>query len=386
MASSTSRMPRYWSLDILRGLCALAVFLTHWTLYSNFAPAGAMETGLHGWLRLFYEAFTALAWPTGGQHPAVIAFFVLSGFCIHGPFEQRFGQPGSTVAWRDYFVRRTLRIMPVYWTGALLGLVVMAAVAWRPVDDALLALHTAATPGQVAARILGYSALWPEEVYVGNVILGSVAVEIVIYAGYPLFWLLAAAGRWRLLAGMAVGLHLVTLGLWRYIDPIVLYGSVLVMAFFWYLGALLAHLRVRHGWRVRGCWLAAAWLLFLAAKQVPHFYGLNMIRQALCGVIFMLLIGWLLDWEKRHGAQPDRLWARALLWSGAISYPLFAVHTPVILLVNWAMRTGGSFSYGWQLALNLVLPVGAALLVHRAIERRYYRPQVPAVPPPEKNS
>ena len=370
---------RYWSLDVFRGVCALAVFLNHWILYSNFAPAGGVEMGVHRVLLLGYDAFTALAWPTGGQHPAVIGFFVLSGFCIHGPFERRLRQSRPVAAWREYFVRRTLRIMPVYWTGAALGLLLLAALAWRPTGDALLVLHSTATPAQIAARLGGYSGLWPEEVYVGNVTLGSVAVEILIYLAYPLFYRGAAAGRRLLLGAGAIGLQLIAILLWPYIDPIVLFGSVLVMAFFWYLGALAAHLRETRAWRVSGWWLGATWALFLILKQIPHFFGLNMLKQAAWGVVCMLAIGWLLDWEIRHAPAKDRAAGRLLRWLGRISYPLFAVHAPVIFLLNWVMLTvTGSQHYSWQLAFNLVLPLAVAVAVHHGIEYRFYRPHSPA--------
>lgn len=378
MEETGIRLPRYWSLDILRGVCALTVFLNHVILYSNFAPAGAVESWLHQWLGRAYQVFTALAWPTGGQHPAVIGFFVLSGFCIHGPFERRIGRPGPAVAWGDYFIRRTRRIMPVYWAGALLGLLVVAAVNWRPTGDLLLGLHTTATPAQVAARLGGYSGLWLEEVYVGNCTLGTVAVEILIYLAYPLFFFGAVAGRWWLLGAVAVGLQLLTLVLQPYVDPIVLFGSVLVMVFFWYLGALVAYGREKHGLRVRGWWLGGAWMLFFVLKQIPHFYGLNMLKQALWGVFCMLLIGWLIDWEKRQEALRDRVWSRLLRWLGKISYPLYAVHTPVILLVNWGMLSfGGGHSYAWQLALNLVLSLAVTVAVHHGVEQRFYKTRVP---------
>jgi len=159
----------------------------------------------------------------------------------------------------------------------------------------------------------------------------------------------------------------------------VLFGSVLVMAFFWYLGALAAHLRAKHLWRVRGVWLAGVWAVFLGLKQIPHFYGLNMLKQAVFGVVCMGLIGWLLEWEMRHAGLRDRAGSRLLRWFGDISYPLFAVHAPVIFLVNWCMLTvTGSNSYAGQLAINLTLPVVVAVAVHHAIEQRFYRPHTPS--------
>ena len=358
----------------MRGICALTVFLSHVVLWSNLAPRGVIESWLQRGLTTIYEVFTVLTWPTGGQHPAVICFFVLSGFCVHGPFESRITRDGPAVAWGTYFVRRTRRIMPVYWAGGLLGLLVVMAMRWRPVADQLLMLHSAATPAQMAARLGGYGGLWHQEIFAGNYTLGTVAVEILIYLAYPLFFLAAAAGRWRLLGGIALGLQLLALALQPFVNPYVLFSSVLVMAFFWYLGALAAHGRQTLGWQVSGWWIVATWALFLGLKAIPHFYGLNMVKQAVWGVVCMQLVAWLPDWEKRHEASRVRGWARLLRWSGEISYPLYAVHTPMILLVNWAMlATADSRSYPGQLALNLVGSVAIAVAVHRGIEKRFYR-------------
>ncbi len=357
----------------MRGICSLTVFLNHWFLWSNFAPFGGVEMWLHRWLDHGFWAFVSLAWPTGGQHPALVGFFVLSGFCVHRPFECRIGQAGPPVKWRDYFSRRVGRIMPVYWTGALLGLLVVAAVHLRPTEDLLLMLHTAVTPAQITARLGGFSGLWPEEISAGNYILSTVGVEILIYAVYPLFFLAASARRWLLLGLIAIGLHVLALMLQPYVDPFVLFSSVLVMGLFWYMGALVAHWHEKHEWTVPGWWLGGAWALFLSLKLLPPFYGLNTLKQAVWGVLCMWLIGWLLGWEKRSGAVRDRRWSRVLRWFGRISYPLYAVHTPVILLVNWAMLSViGSRNFTWQLTANLVLSLAVTLVVHHQIEQRFY--------------
>lgn len=371
--SPRSPFVRNWSLDMLRGGCAATVFLNHWILWSNFAPVGAIETSLQAGFAALYQAFTVLTWPTGGQHPAVICFFVLSGYCVHGIFEHRSGPLGAMPGWRDYFTRRTRRIMPVYWVGALLGLAVVAAERCWPTGDALLTLHIAGGPGEIAARIGGYGALWPREVLVGNYVLNTVGVEILIYLLYPLFLRGAAANRWWLLGGLMIAMQMVALALRNHVDPFVLFNGILVTALFWYQGALAVHLRHRHGWRVRGWWIGAAWLAFLAAKQVPHFLGLNMLKQVIWGLVSMLVIVWLVDWEVRQAGQRDRAWTRLLRWVGDISYPLYAVHTPVILLVNWGMLRLGWLDYGGQLAANLVLCLAVSVLVHRVVEKRFYR-------------
>jgi peptidoglycan/LPS O-acetylase OafA/YrhL len=239
--------------------------------------------------------------------------------------------------------------------------------------------HTVATPAQVAARLGGWSGLWPEEIFAGNYTLGTVGVEILIYVAYPLFFRVASSGRWWLLGAGAFGLQFVALALRNVVNPFVLFSGVLMMALFWYFGALAAHLRRKRDWRVPGWWLGALWALFLTLQLTPHFFGLNMIKQLVWGLICMGGIVWLIGWEERHEAQREHVLARALRWTGDISYPLYAMHTPVILLVNWGLLTfGSSRSYAWQLSLNLMLPILVTLVVHHGIERRFYRPKTRA--------
>jgi peptidoglycan/LPS O-acetylase OafA/YrhL len=354
----------------------MLVFLNHWFLWSNFARHGGVEPGLHRGLEGLYHAFIQLTWPTGGQHPAVICFFVLSGFCVHGPFERRIGQGKTVVDWRAYFARRSRRIMPVYWTGALLGVAAVGIHRWHPTGDPLLMLHTVATPAQLTARLGGWGGLWPEEIFAGNYTLGTVGVEILIYVFYPLFFLAAAAGRWWLLGVIAVGLQFLALALRHIIDPFVLFSGILVMALFWFLGALAAHLRHKQGWQVSGWWVATLWALFLGLQQTPHFFGLSMIKQLVWGLICMGGIVWLIDWERRHEAKRELGLSRFLRWTGDVSYPLYAVHTPVMLLTNWWLLSRfAEPSYGWQLSLNLLVPVAISVVVHYGIERRFYRPR-----------
>jgi len=378
MESPAKRPPRSWSLDVLRGGCALTVFLNHWVLWSNFQPAGVFESGLHRWLGHAYELFVAIAWPTGAQHPTVVCFFMLSGYCIHVAFERQIGPATPAIAWGAYFARRAWRILPVYWGASLLGLLFVAAEVWHPTGDPLLRLHAAATPAGVAARLGGYTGVWPHEVFAGNYILGTVAVEMIFYVVYPLFFRAAAAGRWLALGVGAVSLQFLALLLQPFINPFVLFPGVLIMALFWYSGALAAHLRLKRQWRVKGWWLGAAYALFLGLKLTPYFYGLNLAKQVAWGGFCMLLLCWLLDWETRQDGWREFAPIRFLRRTGVVSYSLYAVHTPVILLVNWAMLTWlGSRNYGLQLGLNLVLAFAATLAFHHLVEERFYHIRSP---------
>lgn len=364
--------PHYWSLDVLRGTLALTVFLTHWILGANLPPTGALETAIADALRVGLETFTILFWPTGAMHPAVVGFFVLSGFCVHGPFERRLRAGAGRGDWRPYFLRRARRIFPVYWAGALLGLLAVAVQAWRPVADPALALQTLVTPGRVFARLTASGGLWLEEILAGNPPLSTVDVEVLLYLVYPLFFLGAAAGRWRLLGAVALGMHVSILFLWPYMNPFVLQGGILAMALFWYMGALAAHLWYARNFRMRGLGVLLVWLLFLGTKALPAFFGRNLLKQCLWAGVCTLLILWLVGREDKMLAWRDWPVIRVLRWVGQVSYSLFAVHLPIILLTTWTLLTfAPAAGYLWQLVISGVACAAMTVAVYYGIERRF---------------
>ncbi len=374
-----TRPPRFWSLDALRGGCALVVFLSHWHLWSNFPPRGEFERGLRFTLDEIYHAISGITWPTGGHHPAVLGFFVLSGFCIHFPFEWKLRHaPATPPVWRDYFRGRFWRIMPVYWAACGLGLIFVAAQHFWPVADPTLQLHARSTLAHVLIRFTGLAGVYPDEIIAGNYLLNTVAVEMVMYAAYPLIHRFAVRGAWL---GLGLGFLFmqgtaVLLLIW--VTPYWVFNSVFMLGIFWYAGALAAHLFVSRGWRATGAQFGAAWAFFLLTKLelVPPFYGLNLIKQAAWGLVCMLGITWALRVEERRPAPGTGPVIGGLRFAGRISYALYAVHTPVIMLTSWALWLG----FGWrnylvQLAATLVASLAVTLLVHHGIERRFYRPR-----------
>ncbi len=372
-----ARPPRFWSLDVMRGVCALIVFLSHWHLWSDFTPANAFERGLHTTFDALYDATRALTWPTGGHHPAVLGFFVLSGFCIHYPYEWRLhhGQ-NATPAWSDYFLNRFRRIMPVYWAACLLGLVFVAAQTLHPAADALLALHAYSPWRHVTVRFVGVAGLFPEEIFAGNYLLNTVAVEMVMYAAYPLIHPFAARGAWRGLGLTFLALHGFAIALLPWVTAYWVFNSVFMLGIFWYAGAFAAHLFVARAWRATGAQLGLAWAGFLVTKLIPNFYGLTLVKQAAWGLVCMLAISWSLRREEHTPAAGQGRLIGALRTTGHLSYALYAVHTPVIMLATWALLSAGLRSYSLQLAVTLTASLAVTVAVYYGIERRFYRPRV----------
>jgi peptidoglycan/LPS O-acetylase OafA/YrhL len=95
---------RYLPLDGLRALAIAAVFCFHYRVDPN-------SPGQWGWA-------------------GVDLFFVLSGYLITGILFDSLGTPGY---FRNFYMRRALRIFPVYWAvWCLIGLLVLAVPQGRP--------------------------------------------------------------------------------------------------------------------------------------------------------------------------------------------------------------------------------------------------------------
>jgi peptidoglycan/LPS O-acetylase OafA/YrhL len=374
---------RLWSLDALRGLCAGIVFLSHWHLWSNFPPSGPAENVIRTIGEFLHNTFTLLTWPTGGQHPAVIAFFVLSGFCIHYPFERRALQGTPAADWPGYFRRRFRRIAPVYWTACILGLLFVLAEVLQPSGSPLLQLHAQGSTEDIVVRVAGLSGVYPREILAGNYTLTTVTVEIFMYVAYPLFHRYAMRGAWSGLGLMFLLLQVLAVALLRFVTPFWIYNSVLMLGIFWYGGALAAHLYLNGKDRVRGWSVLVAWIVFLGLKALPHFTGLNLLKQAVWGLVCTLGTLWAVRLEQRRPALGNQWLLSRLRGVGDVSYSLYAMHTPAIMLATWALLQIGARDYVLQLAATMVAGVVATFATYRGIERVFYRPR-PDVPPASK--
>lgn len=375
--SPTASPPRLWSLDVLRGGCATVVFLSHWYLWSSFAPRRASELFVRAFGERCYDTFVTLTWPTGGHHPAVICFFVLSGFCIHYPYAWRAQAGRAQADWPDYFRRRFRRIMPAYWAACLLGLIFVLIETRHPAGSPLLTLHAAAPLQEIIVRFTALSGLYPREIFGGNYLLNTVAVEILMYALYPLFHRYAVRGHWLNLGLTFVLMQLIAVVLLQFVTPFWVFNSILMLGLFWYVGALAAQLYVARRAVVPGRWFLGAWLAYLALKAVPHFYGITLLWQAAWAIVCTFGILWALRREHLYPESRDRPIVVALRYSGKISYSLYAVHTPAIMLATWGLLVlVGTHDYFVQLAATFTASAAATLLTYYGVERVFYRPRV----------
>jgi peptidoglycan/LPS O-acetylase OafA/YrhL len=182
--------PRYAFLDGIRGVGALTVLLTH-----MLQPFG-LENELPATWIIPPLLRQLVVWMYAGRY-AVVVFIVLSGYCLMLPVARSPGLSLRGGLW-DYFLRRSRRILPVYFTALLLSVAFYRLVWEAPVDVRSLGAH-----------VLLIHHLFPAWVFDLNPVMWTVALEWQIYAFFPLL-LLPTWRRWgwqaAVLVALAVGL------------------------------------------------------------------------------------------------------------------------------------------------------------------------------------
>lgn len=371
-------------LDALRGLAALYVMLGH---VSGLLWAGMDESVGSGdrgpALVLAYVAHHLLRWP----HEAVLLFFLLSGFCIHyrqaktlasppGPDRARPRSLGALLDVRSYAQRRFRRLYPPLLLALVLTFVFDSLGGQlNPTFYQSLTLSPSATaplPDHSLGTFVGNLLMQPSfavQPFGSNGPLWSLAFEAGFYLLYPV--LLLASGRmgaWGMMIATTfisfVALILIpsstpapgeSLAAYQASGTPVWIPVLLMYWIVWAMGALVAE---AHAGRIRARglqWLAPLSLVglvvliillgqFTARPGWWRFYDL-----AWGTGLAVLLATLLLRMPPRLGVSIERC-ARLLAPLGAISYSLYVVHLPWLVLVS-----------AWWLSWHSTLPVGGEL-------------------------
>ncbi|MXP63206.1 acyltransferase [Roseomonas sp. M0104] len=361
-ADSSSRLVE---LDSLRGIAALIVVVHHAYLSLPEVP---------GWVAWTVND-TPLR-PIGMGRQAVIFFFVLSGYVLTRALarqEQR--QPGSVLSgggWAHYGAQRAIR----------LGLPVLAAVALSAALQSLswsgpLPPETPHITGGAAWaapwtwRDLAAQALLLEhgDGFQLDPVLWSLVHEWRIALLLPLALLfrdrlalllavaLVGAGVARL-AGMPEG-H-VSLG-----DSLL--GTLAASAGFLPAFAAGAALALRPVPRLDETQALAAAVVVVVMAMAAHDYGV------IAGSVLLILLA------LRGGRFARSLRRRSLLWLGKVSFSLYLVHLPVLLLLTHLLHGQTAPAVVAMMATVMALPAAAAM--HGLVERPAHR-LARRLPPP----
>jgi peptidoglycan/LPS O-acetylase OafA/YrhL len=307
---------RIRGLDSIRIVCALWVLFGHVGFFPAVREldrnsfAGVAARGILG--NLF----------TGS--PAVIVFFVISGFCIHYPFRKG----GVTPGWR-YLARRYLRI----------GVPAAAAMTF---------IHFF-VPGNPAFDLSAKS----------GTVVWSLLAEVIYYTLYPLLLVVARRLGWLRILAAAGGLGLllfVSSPRSLYLPSVGPWLTWVAGLPYWLLGCCLAQaadedaklvVTSRQMWEWRlGIWVGASVssiLMFHAHIGFP--WTMMLFGPA--------AYGWLRREIAYHRSRPP--WA-LLEWAGLWSYSIYAMH----MVLPDMVRSLGALRHlnqtlGWALLVVLVL-------------------------------
>jgi peptidoglycan/LPS O-acetylase OafA/YrhL len=366
------RAPRYYSLDLWRGVACLLVVLKHVTIY---APAyGVMpdeDPDPHGVAAWLIRA-TSHLWI------GVPFFFVISGYCISATADstRRRGHPLAT-----YFIRRFRRIYPPYWAVIAL-LVLFVLVTETRMPGLLIDGHrNIPWPGWLSnGQWFGNLTLtesWRahfggEPTGYFNTVSWTLCYEEQFYAVVGL--LLVLAPRRFFLGGALVTAITVAI---QYLVP-----ARAVEGFFFdgywvhFAAGILVYCRVNYAgrWGARAANLAllAATLLYARNHTPFHGVGPHVGEAGFFACAFALVVSLLHPWDRRLAAASL---SRPLMFCGKICYSLYLVHWPVCKVIGHGLYMLGVRGNAATLLVTVPLGVAASVALSwgffRLVESRF---------------
>ena len=339
------------SLDGVRGLAVILVFLNHWNL-QRF-------TG--GWI-------------------GVDIFFLLSGYLITSLIQLEYRKTGD-ISFKNFYMRRMLRLYP-----ALIICVIIANILWSFNEPFI---------GGPADRLIAtFSSIF----YFNNLVVGSVngnlghlwslSVEEHFYILWPLlmYLLFLKMPLKKILISLSVIILLVWI--WRiYVyncnpTPIAIYGNKLVINAYLFTFC-----------RIDSILLGALISFYYFKNKSDLFVFSNRINHVVFGILLLLLfiITLTIDNEgvlMKHGFfiltnlvcfsliifalnNPDYylLSNQFIRWFGSRSYGIYLYHFPVFMLIyKLKIIDHYRFSFFWLTILRLGISMALAEISYRCME------------------
>jgi peptidoglycan/LPS O-acetylase OafA/YrhL len=357
-------------LDGFDGLRAIAAVLV--IAYHAGSLAGATSAG----------AFAPLA---AGLKAGVAIFFVISGFLLYLPYARAIDAGETLPNWRDFALRRAVRILPGYW-------VALAVLATTGLVSGVL------TPDWW--RFFGFAQIYDQHTLrTGLAVAWSLDVEVTFYALLPaLAWMLArvarskpAASRASSQLGPIVALAIGSLALRALLarsllapvpDARIVSATSLPGLMDWFavgMGLAVARVGLERGSRVSPvlvalarnpgrCWLGAAaiYMIGVPAQRGELFlssYGV--VTHLAFGLAAGLLVlpAVLPAPVGTRSSTHALICSRPFAWLGTISYGIYLWHVAFLVEFDkWIGTPRGVLAFAGLLVVTLVgaISLGAA--------------------------
>jgi peptidoglycan/LPS O-acetylase OafA/YrhL len=322
------------SLDGLRGIAAFAVVVSHVAAmtWNPFYDKGADPA-----------VWQKMLWHLGA--PAVDVFLVLSGYVVAGALIR------SRAGYGEYLLGRMARLYPVAWLAVLAGLALR--VADLRIPGAMSAATVLIRDPLGASDMIGFATMIAPIPTVNSVNppLWTLVLEMQAALIMPLLaW--GARRDARILALLSLAVPTLAASLIGYAYPYYFTGFG--------IGAALVVFERRVPQAPRP---AVVLIFFGAILLCRHFLdsedaGLRVpCALAAAGVVLAI----------RQGAAHALLRSRVCSWLGDVSYPLYAIHWPV--MAAFCMILGTRIGITAAAVISIPLSVALAWVVSRAVDR-----------------
>lgn len=346
MKTTPSLFPeRIYSLDVLRGIAALAVVFWHWQhfFYVGDSPKdfNGVAQPLFEWLRLPYQRGAL----------AVELFFCISGFVFFWLFARRIAQ-GNLSASR-FFIDRFSRLYPLH----LVTLIGVAALQWvYSSKHGSYFVYQTNDLYHAVLNVLLIPAWGLEQGWSFNAPIWSVSVEVLLYA---MLFVVCLTRQARYLIVPA----LIVLGYFLYPNNYKLGSGIFTFfcggAAFMLLEQLGQRCTAKTTLFVTALAAVAAWSVVWQAEQLNRYF--------LTGVAFPTLVALL---AALSCVLPTLL--RPFAAVGDISYASYLLHFPLqIIFALVAERLGAErsvFYSPWMLVLFMAVLIPLSYASHRCFE------------------
>jgi peptidoglycan/LPS O-acetylase OafA/YrhL len=342
--------------------------------YSNFSVGTSYRNGiLHGWRGILtlwvllghIDHIVGLHMPVlRAPGYAVDVFIVLSGYFIHASISSLAKKHGTIDTALMFYQQRGLRIWPAYAVTLIASIVIFEVYLRLTSQTRMAELSSNVTPFNTLMHLSLLNGLFPTYVSSAVIPSWSLSLELQFYLLYPLLFF---TQTYRSIPLIVVALLLAyaspyllgnyeQLGLWAH------YGlpSILPYRLFYFLLGVAWQIEIKGEARV-----GVKLLIFIA-------FFINPFSAAAIAVVYVSNLP-----QTRRFAAP-LLEHNLMQFFGQISYSLYLVHAPVVLLAWWALQSlpfnlsTASLNFVLLSVLSVPISTGLAFLLYQYVEQRFH--------------
>ena len=338
----TGETGRFEEIDVLRGLAATCVVLSHYSTHC---------------VKFFREAPFGFDLDTVYGFYAVQLFFIISGFVISLTLER-------SNSWRDFAFSRLSRLYPAYW----------AAVTLMVVTEVLVFGKTPWIGGYVTnmtmlQEFIGFPNL--------DNVFWSLTVELAFYAIMGVVFGRGLLPRIEVVATMWLALAC----LWSLVDQYLGIGlpaflpSFLALRHAPFFVAGIAFYRITtkgltppRAALILAALAASGWIDGLWGTDAPAVGWIDGLRRLAIAVVLFATFGLAVTGKLRFAVSP------VTLWLGGISYPLYLIHRNLGFSTMFRLH-----ELGVPVWLLFTLTLAGALVLATALSYLVERPALRAL-------